>query len=64
LSERKRNEGRQGRESGKASTQRNTSMFANRGEYVMTEEEIAEYEKSEKEEQEQKKKKSPLRGRY
>jgi DNA-binding response OmpR family regulator len=64
LSERKRNEGRQGRESGKASTQRNTSMFANRGEYVMTEEEIAEYEMSVKEEQEQKKKKSPLRGRY
>jgi hypothetical protein len=39
-------------------------MFASRGEYVMTEEEIAEYEKSEKEERELKKKKNPLTERY
>ena len=45
LSERKRKEGRQGRESGNAFAPRNTNMFAKRDEYVMTEEEIAEYEK-------------------
>jgi hypothetical protein len=39
-------------------------MFAKRDEYVMTEEEIAEYEKSEKEERELKKKKNPLIDRY
>ncbi len=64
LSERKRKEGRQGRESGNAFAQRNTGMFARREEYVMTEEEIAEYEKSEKEESEQRKKKNPLMSRY
>ena len=64
LSERKRKEGREGRESGNAFAQRNTNMFASRGEYVMTEEEIAEYEKSEKEEQELKRKKKPAENRY
>jgi DNA-binding response OmpR family regulator len=57
LSERKRKEGRAGRESGRAAYQRNTSMFAKRDEYSMTEEEIAEYEKTEQEEREKKKKK-------
>ncbi len=38
-------------------TKRDTGMFASRGEYSMTEEEIAEYEKSEQSEQERKKKK-------
>ena len=46
------------------SPQRNTNMFAKRDEYVMTEEEIAEYEKSEKEERELKKKKKPSEDRY
>jgi DNA-binding NtrC family response regulator len=64
LSERKRKEGRLGRESGNALAQRNTSMFAKREEYVMTEEEIADYEKTEKEEREQRKKKNPLTERY
>jgi hypothetical protein len=64
LSERKRKEGRQGRESGNAFAPRNTNMFAKRDEYVMTEEEIAEYEKTEKEEREQKKKKKPYEDRY
>ena len=64
LSERKRKEGREGREAGNAFAQRNTNMFAKRDEYVMTEEEIAEYEKSEKEERELKKKKNPLENRY
>lgn len=63
LSERKRKEGRVGRESGHAFPQRNTSMFANRSEYVMTEEEIAEYENSEKEERDMKKK-QPQLNRY
>lgn len=62
LSERKRKEGRAGRESGRAA-QRNTSMFARREEYSMTEEEIAEYEKSESDEREKKKKKK-LEPRY
>jgi DNA-binding response OmpR family regulator len=57
LSERKRKEGRAGRELGRNSANRNTSMFAKRDEYSMTEEEIAEYEKSEKEDREKKKKK-------
>ena len=61
LSERKRKEGREGRESGNALAQRNTSMFAKRDEYVMTEEEIAEYEKTEKEEREGKRKKKTIR---
>jgi DNA-binding NtrC family response regulator len=64
LSERRRKEGRAGRESGNAFAQRNTNMFAKRDEYVMTEEEIAEFEKSEKEEREQKKKKDPQLNRY
>lgn len=55
LSERKRKEGRAGRESGRAAN-RNTSMFASRGEYTMTEEEIAEYEKSEEAAEKKKKK--------
>jgi hypothetical protein len=39
-------------------------MFAKRDEYVMTEEEIAEFEKSEKEERELKKKKNPWEERF
>lgn len=61
--ERKRKEGREVRESGNVFSQRNTSMFAKRDAYVMTEEEIAEYEKSEKEERDRKYKK-PLANRY
>ena len=57
--ERQRNERRQGRESGLRQTVRDTGMFANRDSYVMTEEEIAEYEKSEREQQEKKRKKPP-----
>jgi DNA-binding response OmpR family regulator len=57
LSERKRKEGRAGRESGGRFASRNTNMFARREEYVMTEEEIAEYEKMEREERDKKKKK-------
>ncbi|HSZ21325.1 MAG TPA: response regulator [Candidatus Acidoferrum sp.] len=64
LSERKRKEGRAGRESGRTIAQRNTSMFAKRDEYTMTEEEIAEFEKTEKEERELKKKKDPQHDRY
>jgi DNA-binding NtrC family response regulator len=61
---RKRDEGRAGHQSDIRQGRRETRMFARREEYVMTEEEIAEYEKSEKEEQEQKKKKQPLSDRY
>ena len=61
--ERKRKEGREVRESGNAFAARNTSMFAKRDAYVMTEEEIAEYEKSEQEER-NKKYKKPLPNRY
>jgi len=64
LSERKRKEGREVRESGNVFAQRNTNMFAKRDAYVMTEEEIAEYEKSEKEEREGKKNKKPFANRY
>jgi hypothetical protein len=64
LSERKRKEGREGREAGNAFAQRNTNMFAKRDEYTMTEEEIAEYEKAEKEELEMKRKKNPTENRY
>jgi DNA-binding NarL/FixJ family response regulator len=64
LSERKRKEGRAGRESGNAMAQRNTNMFAKRDEYVMTEEEIADFEKTEKEERELKKKKNPQLDRF
>lgn len=63
LSERKRKEGRMGRESGRAAS-RNTSMFARREEYSMTEEEIAEYEKTERDERELKKKKRPWEQGY
>ena len=38
---------------------RGTSMFANRDEYVMSEEEILEYERQQVEESDQKKKKKP-----
>jgi DNA-binding NtrC family response regulator len=55
--ERKRKEQRKGRESDVRQGRRDTGMFAKRSDYVMTEEEIAEFEKSEKEQQEQKKKK-------
>ena len=57
--ERKRKESRQGRESGLRQTVRDTGMFANRDSYVMTEEEIADYEKSERLDQENKRKKPP-----
>jgi DNA-binding NtrC family response regulator len=54
--ERKRKQNREGRESGLRQNIRDTGMFAGRDSYMMTEEEIAEYEKSEKEAQEKKKK--------
>jgi DNA-binding NtrC family response regulator len=60
--ERKRQESRAGHESGIRQHHRDTGMFAKRGEYSMTEEEIAEYEKSEQEQKEKKeKKKQPER---
>ena len=55
--ERKRKEQRAGHESAVRQNRRDTGMFAKRDEYVMTEEEIAEYEKAEKEELEQKRRK-------
>jgi DNA-binding NtrC family response regulator len=55
--ERKRKEQRKGHESDVRQGRRDTGMFAKRSDYVMTEEEIAEFEKSEKEQQEQKKRK-------
>lgn len=48
--------------SGRAAANRNTGMFANRDEYSMTEEEIAEYERHETEEMLKKKKKLPGMG--
>ena len=63
-SERKRKETREGRESGRRQIRRDTNMFAKRDEYSMTEEEIAEYEKSEKEAQEIKKKKKPYEDHF
>jgi DNA-binding NtrC family response regulator len=57
--ERKRKETRAGHETAIRQGRRDTGMFAKRDEYVMTEEEIAEYEKTEKEEQEKRKKKQP-----
>jgi DNA-binding NtrC family response regulator len=57
--ERKRKENRAGHESAVRQGRRDTGMFAKRSDYVMTEEEIAEYEKSEKEEQEKRKKPQP-----
>ena len=61
--ERKRNETRAGHESAIRQGRRDTGMFAKRDDYVMTEEEIAEYEKTEKEEQEQRKNKKQPQGR-
>jgi DNA-binding NtrC family response regulator len=55
--ERKRKERRAGHESDIRQGRRDTGMFAKRDEYVMTEEEIAEYENAEKAEQEEKKRK-------
>jgi DNA-binding NtrC family response regulator len=55
--ERKLKEQRAGHESDIRQGRRDTGMFAKRDEYVMTEEEIADYEKSEKTEREQKKRK-------
>ena len=58
-SERKRKENRAGHESAIRQGRRDTVMFAKRDEYVMTEEEIADYEKSEKEERDKRNKKLP-----
>ena len=58
-SEQKRQESRAGHESAVRKGRRDTGMFAKRDEYIMTEEEIAEYEKSEKEEREKLRKKQP-----
>jgi DNA-binding NtrC family response regulator len=55
--ERKRKERREGHESDIRQGRRDTGMFAKRDEYVMTEEEIAEYENAEKADQEEKKRK-------
>jgi DNA-binding NtrC family response regulator len=55
--DRKRQESRAGHESANRQGRRDTGMFANRDDYVMTEEEIAEYEKAEKEEQDMRRKK-------
>ena len=63
-SERKRKERRAGHESDIRQNRRDTGMFAKREDYVMTEEEIAEYEKTEKEEREQKKRKKQPQDRY
>lgn len=57
VAERKRKESRARHESDIRLSRRDTGMFARRDDYVMTEEEIAEYEKTEKEEQEQRKRK-------
>jgi DNA-binding response OmpR family regulator len=57
--EQKRQESRAGHESAVRKNRRDTGMFAKRDEYIMTEEEIAEYEKSEKEEREKLRKKQP-----
>jgi DNA-binding NtrC family response regulator len=62
-SERKRNESRAGHQSDIRLNHRDTNMFAKRDAYVMTEEEIADYEKSEQE-QSQKRKKKPENERY
>ncbi len=62
-SERKRKESRAGHESAIRTNHRDTNMFAKRDAYVMTEEEIAEFEKSEQE-QSQKRKKKPEHERY
>ncbi len=53
--ERKRSESRAGHEADSRKGVRETRMFAKRDEYSMTEEELAEYERSEKTEQEKKK---------
>jgi DNA-binding response OmpR family regulator len=62
--DRKRDEGRAGHQTDARQNRRETSMFAKREEYVMTEEEIADYEKSERMDQELKRKKKPLFDRY
>jgi hypothetical protein len=62
--DRKRKESRAGQESAVRQSQRDTSMFAKRDAYVMTEEEIAEFENSEKEEREHKRKKKSEQDRY
>ena len=54
---------RAGRQSDIRTNHRDTNMFAKRDAYVMTEEEIADYEKSEQE-QSQKRKKKPEQERY
>jgi DNA-binding response OmpR family regulator len=61
--ERRRQAARVGYESGSRPVRRETRMFARRDEYMMTEEEMAEYEKAEQETQEQKKKKKKEEGR-
>jgi DNA-binding NtrC family response regulator len=53
--DRKRKENRAGHESDVRQSRRDTGMFAKREAYVMTEEEILEYEKSEQEQQKKKK---------
>jgi DNA-binding NtrC family response regulator len=63
-SERKLKERREGHESDVRQGRRDTGMFAKRGDYVMTEEEIAEYEKAEKAEEIQKKTKKLPQDRY
>ena len=63
-SERKLKERREGHESDIRQGRRDTGMFAKREEYVMTEEEIAEYEKAEKAEQTQKKAKKLPEDRF
>ncbi len=61
---RTRDEMRAGHQSGGRNQRRQTSMFADRSEYVMTEEEIAEYEKTEQRELDQKKKKKLTSDRF
>jgi DNA-binding response OmpR family regulator len=62
--DRKRDESRAGHQSDVRQGRRETRMFAKREEYVMSEEEMIEYEKSEKIEQELKNKKKPQFDRY
>jgi len=62
--DRKRDESRAGHQSDVRQGRRETSMFAKREEYSMSEEEMLEYEKSEKTEQELKNKKKPQFERY
>ena len=55
--ERQLKENRSRYEAGTRQTRRDTGMFAKRDEYTMTEEELAEYERTEREDQEREKKK-------